>query len=217
MMKRAAIALGITVAFALAYLGFTWNQRRDATLHMLRAARSGRPLESGAPAGPTGTAVRITQFYARSNEMTDADRNLICYGVENATTVRIDPPIENLFPSRNRCIWAEPKRNTTYTLYAEGADGSRESASLDLRVGPAPPHIQFVAVSHAVVHRGDAVTVCYGVDRASRVRLDPVGLNLPAVARNCTRFYPRATFNYTLSAFGVEGQTDREKFSIRVK
>ncbi len=111
-------------------------------------------------AGSPGASVHITQFYARSGEMTAADRNLICYGVVNAKSVWIEPAVENLEPSANRCFPVQPERDTTYTLSAEGIDGRRASASFAIRVKPAPPHIQFVAVSHPEIRRGEPVTVC---------------------------------------------------------
>ncbi len=86
-----------------------------------------------------------------------------------------------------------------------------------MRVKPAPPRIGFVAVSHAEIRRGEPVTVCYGVDHATGVRLNPFGWQLPALPKNCTRFFPAATMRYSLVAFDSSGRTDQEKFQIRVK
>ncbi len=216
-MKQVANALWMAFVVALLGLGWTWLQRHEGNLRMERARQASRRHAERAAVEDIGTAVRITQFYARTGEMTDAERNIICYGVRNAKTVRLDPPVENLAPSLSRCFWIEPKQDTTYTLFAEGTDGSQDSASFQVYVKPAPPHIQFVAVSHAEVRRGEPVTVCYGVDHAKGVRLEPLAGPLPAVAKNCTRFYPASTAKYTLVAFDAQGRSDREKFSIRVK
>ena len=216
-MKRFAVAVSIVLAVALASLGWTWFQRHEGTLRMESALRASRRNGERAAAEYTGTAVKITQFYAKAGDMTDADHNIICYGVLNAKTVRLEPPVENISPSLSRCFWVEPTRDTTYTLLAEGLDGSQDSASFQVSVKPAPPHIQFVAVSHAEIHRGDPVTVCYGVDHAKGVRLDPINWPLPPVVKNCTRFYPKATMKYTLVAFDAQGRADQERFSIRVK
>jgi len=215
-MKRVWIAAGIAFAVAVAYPGWTWLQRQDATRRMEQRAASRTRRTTPQPAA-AGTAVRITQFYARSGEVTDAEQNVICYGVENAAVVRLEPPVEKLEPAFNRCFSTEPKRNTTYTLFAEGTDGSHAAASFDVRVRPAPPHIHHIDVSHSEVRRGEPVTICYGVERASRVRLEPVGMSLPPLARNCTRFYPPMTLKYTFTAYGAANQTDREDFSIKVK
>ncbi len=94
-MKRMSIALWIIFAAASLYLAWIWAGRYQATVRMERA-RLARQPKTAAGADP-GTTVKITQFYARSGEMTDADRNLICYGVRNARSVRIEPPVESLF------------------------------------------------------------------------------------------------------------------------
>jgi hypothetical protein len=213
MIGRMAVALPVALALAGAYVGWTWIQRHEATLRMERAHRTA----AAAPAAEAGDSPAITAFYARAGEMTDAERNLVCYGVRNARSVRLDPPVEQLEPARNRCFWVEPRQDTTYTLFVEGLDGREESASFRVRVRPAPAHIDFVAVSHSEVKRGEPVTVCYGVVYSDRVRLDPMALPLPAVAKNCTRFYPAATLRYTLTAFGREGSADRERFAINVR
>ena len=58
---------------------------------------------------------------------------------------------------------------------------------------------------------------CYGVKRAQGVKLEPIGMQLAPVEKNCAKFYPSATLKYTLVAAGVEGATDREKFTVKVK
>jgi hypothetical protein len=216
-MRRVALSFAITLALGAGYLGWTWLQRHEGTLRMERAFRARHPESARSAAEGSGTGLKITQFYARAGTMTDAERNLICYGVRQAKSVRLEPAVESLTPSLNRCFWVEPKQDTSYTLVAEGFHGERESAVLQIAVQPAPPHIDYVAVSHAEIRRGEPVTVCYGVDHAKGVRLEPLGMPLPAVPKNCNRFYPRATLIYTLVAFDAAGRTDREKFSIRVK
>jgi len=164
-----------------------------------------------------GTAVRIVQFYARSGAIIEGEQNLICYGVENAKEVSMEPAVETLYPTRNRCFFHEPRRDTTYTLTAVGYDGARTSATFRVRVEPAPPAILFVAQSQNEIHPGDAVTVCYGVAHATSVRLEPIGWTLAPASRNCTRLYPRATTAFTLVAAGEGGRTDRQKFTVTVK
>jgi hypothetical protein len=161
--------------------------------------------------------VKITQFYATSAEITDAEHDTICYGVENASSVRIEPPVTSLTPSLTRCFWVEPKQDTTYNLIAEGHDGSQDSASFQLRVKPAPPSILFMAVSSKEIVKGDALTVCYGVDHAERVRLDPIGLSMPASKKSCVRLYPPGSMKFTLVASGAAGVTDRSHFDVKVR
>jgi hypothetical protein len=213
-MKGMAIVLWILIGIATAHLGWTWLERHNRDVRMAKTLEGRHG--SGATAD-TGTSVRISEFYAMAGEMTDADRNTICYGVRNAKSVRMEPAVNHLWPSMTRCFWVEPRQDTTYKLIAEGFDGSQASASFQVRVKPAPPSILFMAVSHKEIQRGDAVTVCYGVSHARAVRLDPIGWNLAPIAKNCARFYPKMTLGYTLVAAGEAGVTDTDKFRVAVR
>jgi hypothetical protein len=143
-------------------------------------------------------------------------QGIVCYGVENARSVRMTPPVEKLTPVLVRCFWVEPTVDTTYTLNAEGRDGREVSQSFTLHYKKAPPSILFVGLSHRDIERGDPVTVCYGVDYADAVRLRPVGLPLRPLKKDCTRFYPKVTSKYTLEAAGPNGPPAHETFTIKV-
>jgi hypothetical protein len=213
-MKQTNILLCIGLSFAVARLGWVWLARHDGRLRMEDATQARRARNHQIPTDDG--AVGITQFYARSSEVTEGDPNLICYGVRNATSVRIDPPVENLAPAVNRCFFVEPQQDTTYKLLAEGPDGGQVSESFRVRVKPAPAAILMFTTSERQIPRGEAVTLCYGVAHASAVRLEPSGWTLPPAAKNCTRFYPKATGTYTLIATG-DGGTDRKAFSVTVR
>ena len=215
-MRRIGVLLRVALAVAIAQLAWTWLQRHDADMkirHML-AGRIPRPV---APPLDDGTSLKIEQFYARSGEITDVENTVICYGVRNARAVRIDPPVAKLTPSLTRCIAIEPKHDTTYTLTAEGFDGATATASFDLKVKPAPPVFRLLAVSDKEIPRGEVLTVCYGVERATAVRMEPGGWNLPAGLKHCIRFYPKQTTEYTLIASGAAGAEQKERFKIAVK
>ncbi len=167
--------------------------------------------------GAAGAAVRITQFYASPGTLPKGERAVICYGVENARSVRIEPPVETLKPALTRCFWIEPERDTTYRLFAAGADGAEVTESLTVRVTPAPPAILFVALSGREVSRDSPLTLCYGVKNVTSARLEPLGMPLAASERMCIRIFPPTTLQYTLVAYGEGGRTDRERFRIRVK
>jgi len=205
------------MGIATLWLGWVWLQRHDSHARSPRSMAAGRGAVQTLPEEDDGSAVRITQFYARSGEIVAGEPGLVCYGVRNARSVRIEPPVESLTPARTRCFFVEPHEDTTYRLVAEGADGSRATESFEIRVKRAPPEIRMFAVSEKKIVRGDAVTVCYGVAHALAVRLDPDGWALPPVTQNCARIYPRVTGTFTLVATGVDGRTERMKFSVAVK
>src|SRR4051794_16768653 len=141
-MKRIGVLLRLALAIVIAQLAWTWLQRHDSDMK-IRRLLAGRAT----PTAPAATALKIEQFYAREGEITDAESALVCYGVRNARSVRIDPPVARLTPSLIRCFTVEPKEDTTYTLTAEGADGAVDTASFQLKVRPAPPVFRMLAVS----------------------------------------------------------------------
>jgi hypothetical protein len=215
-MRRIGVLLRVALAVAIAQIGWTWLQRHDGDMRFRRLL-AGRAAPTDGAALREGTGVRIEQFYARSGEITDAENTVVCYGVRNARTVRLEPPVEKLTPSLTRCFYVEPKQDTTYTLTAEGADGLTDTVSFQVKVKPAPPVFRMLALSDKAVPRGEVVTVCYGVERATGVRMEPGGMKLPAGMKNCIRFYPKQTAEYTLIASGAAGQEQRERFKVAVK
>jgi hypothetical protein len=216
-MRRIGVLLRLVLAVVLAQLAWTWVQRHDSDLRLRRllAGRHARPAETR---GSSGTAARIVQFYAREAEIVEGERDLVCYGVENARSVKLDPPVETVAPALVRCFFVEPKWDTSYTLFAEGHDGSRDEATFAIRVRPAPPLFRMMAVSDKAIPAGEVVTVCYGVEHATGVVLHPIGWRLPASgSKNCVRFYPKATTDFTLVASGAAGLEARERFRVAVK
>ena len=81
-----------------------------------------------------GKDVRITMFYARDAISQPGKGTLLCYGVVNAKSARIEPTVEAVYPAVSRCVPVVPQRETKYTLYAEGGDGRVASQSLTLSV-----------------------------------------------------------------------------------
>lgn len=204
-------------AVALAYIAGVAVTRYTANREWERARNAAAAAKYTAAAESPGAGVRILQFYASSGEVTKGDHAIVCYGVENARAVRIDPPVEQLEPSRNRCFSISPERTTTYKLTATGQDGREASESFTVNVVPAPPRILFVALSAREAKRGELFTMCYGVKNASDVRLDPLGWKLEPVEKNCRMWYPVQTMKYTLTVSSPDGRKDQEKFTIKVK
>lgn len=90
------------------------------------------------PVGTRPAPVRILQFYASANTLIVGEKALLCYGVENAKSVRIAPIRETIYPSHNRCFEIGPDHTTHYTILAEGFDGKVEMKSLTLPVHSIP-------------------------------------------------------------------------------
>jgi hypothetical protein len=213
-MRQLRLWSWVVVSAALLHLGWVIVTRTQAPVRQPRPSAKEDSYYRGFLAND-GSAVRILQFYANAPEVIEGEAAVICYGVQNAEAVRLEPPVEELKPAVNRCISILPVANTTYRLVASGAGGSEVSASFTLNVKPAPPSILFVEISGRKVKRGEPFTFCYGVKHATSARLDPLGMRLAPEEKSCRRFFPVRTLEYTLVAEG-QGRPDREKFTVAV-
>ncbi|MFB3828319.1 MAG: hypothetical protein ACE15B_16240 [Bryobacteraceae bacterium] len=202
--------LWILAALAVLYLGFVWHSRNAGDRQQVKT-RPSKP-----PAASPGDGLRILQFYASQGEVASGGNVTICYGVENARAVSIDPPVSRISPAVNRCIEAAPRQTTTYTLTAEGEKGERVNSSFTVKVRPRAPYIVSVDLSEAEIARGGFLTMCYSVRDATGARLEPGGLALPASERHCLRLAPTRTTDYIFTASGPGGK-DQEKFTITVR
>ncbi|SPE25250.1 conserved exported hypothetical protein [Candidatus Sulfopaludibacter sp. SbA3] len=107
-------------------------------------------------AGP----VRILRFYASVGLVMNGESAEICYGVENAKSVHISPPLPGVYPSARRCLQVVPEHTTHYTILAEGYDGrvAMQSLTLPVQSGPA---IQAPAVNYALVQFPNAAAMAF--------------------------------------------------------
>jgi len=215
-MKRVALYALPVALLAIGYLAWI-SLSRNLEERQTEERVAAEQLVAKQPPPATGTGVRITQFYASSGALAKGDSASICYGVENAQAVRLEPAVEAIEPAMNRCISVAPVRTTRFRLIAQGKNAGEVSESLTINVGPAPPRILFVTLSATEVKWGQQLGMCYGVANAVSVMLGPSGMKLPPSAKHCFAWYPAATLKYTLSAFSANGQVDRETFTVKVK
>jgi hypothetical protein len=107
----------VTVTAVVVYLtwvfGSRWWYARQVER---RAERRVSPL----PAELTGSDLKILHFYVNPAMAPPGGRALLCYGVLNAATVAVSPPVGDLKPSLSRCIEVRPARTTEYRLTAQG-------------------------------------------------------------------------------------------------
>jgi hypothetical protein len=192
-----------------------------AALVLLAACSSPPPPAAKAP--PKDTAPKIAHFYASPGNLPRGERATVCYGVENAATVRLEPPVEILTPSFNRCFQVSPAATTEYTLTAASSDGRQTTQSFTITVGAAAPPkpaqatlILFFTPSANQVKPGQPVTLCYGVKGAARVSLKPNVRVLEPLERSCFSMTFHTTSTLTLTAVDAAGAQDSESVTIRV-
>jgi hypothetical protein len=107
-------------------------------LWVMGAVRGSDPHTAIRPVGSRPGPVRIIQFYASVGTLTLGEKALLCYGVENAKSVRIAPISEEVYPSYNHCMEIGPLHTTHYTILAEGFDGRMAVKSFTLPVSTPP-------------------------------------------------------------------------------
>lgn len=173
-----------------------------------------------APAEPP----RITQFYATSPALPRGEKGMLCYGVENAKTVWLSPPKQELSAALSRCVEVTPSTTTTYKLTAEGSGGPAATQEVTVTVGPARKEaasqsrmIVDVTISSLSIRRGDTVSICFHARKAASVRLEPLGFRYPKADEGCTFDHPQKTTTYVLSATGPAGDEDHERVTVAVK
>lgn len=174
--------------------------------------------------------VRIVQFYASPGAVEQGDKILMCYGVENAAAVHLEPAVEQIQPAENRCVSIVPRHTATYRLEALGADGSRVSQTLSIQVvprhaaarattQPAAPEadgpIEAFAASSNEVSANQPVTLCYSVRAADSVRIEPQPGDMGADLRKCVSVTPSATTHYRL-VVSAGGHLNDQTVTVRV-
>jgi hypothetical protein len=98
--------------------------------------RRNQPIERPQPVlgpDPYGKELKIESFYVEGGAVAPGGKTLLCYGVVHATSVKIDPPVGDVWPSLSRCVEIAPAKSTRYTLTA--GDGTKSvTAALEVLV-----------------------------------------------------------------------------------
>jgi hypothetical protein len=163
-------------------------------------------------------APKITQFWAVDPNLPRGEATRLCYGVEDASAVRIEPDVKRLYPALTHCFEVAPQRTTTYKLIAQGADGSTAMQSVVVRLGPPRARIIEVSVNKLQVVPGERVVVCYKAQNAISAEIHPgkyITTRSPQHA--CVDDQPRVTTAYTVTITGAGNQKDTEKVTVRVR
>jgi hypothetical protein len=135
--RRALPYVSVAVVLAVAYDGWffysRWNDARQAVKAEVRqeAQDARRTLELLG-----GDQLKILNFYATPGAIRRGGHATICYGVNAAQRVRIEPPVEQLHPAVSHCIGVSPLRDTDYKLTAEDRAGHAVTQRLTVKVAP---------------------------------------------------------------------------------
>jgi hypothetical protein len=136
-LRRILPYLTVIVIIAVAYDGWIffarWNNARQAEkAEALKQAQDARhTLELLG-----GDQLKILDFYANPPAIRRGGHASICYGVNSAESVRIDPPVEQLHPAVSRCFEVSPVRDTEYKLIATDQAGHAVTQTIAIKVAP---------------------------------------------------------------------------------
>ncbi len=127
LLRRLLPYTSIAVVLALAYAGWTLLSRKrvDRIKEQAAEAEKGKADRKIVQAYGEG-GLKILMFYANPPTLRPGEKGLLCYGVANARTIRIEPQLEAVTPSLSRCLEVSPRVNTKYTLIAEDAAGKSD-------------------------------------------------------------------------------------------
>jgi hypothetical protein len=179
---------------------------------LLMACSTPEPKPVALPTQP----VKITQFYTTTPKVRPGEEITICYGVESAEAVRIEPAVEKLVPSVARCITFPPQGNT-YKLIARGKRGDEVTQSLTIGAALAAPKFVDLQVSSTTVKAGNAIQFCFKAVNATSVTGGPGKfVHGGRAAGDCLLDNPRQTTTYRLTVASSDGQQDTDTVTVRV-
>ena len=184
---------------------------------MLAGCSSGPPPAVETKAKPR--QAKIIAFYGADPEVVKGHPITLCYGIEGAKTVRLEPPDEELGVSRNRCFAVSPKQNTSYSLIAKGEDGVEVKRSFLVRVVPKAEDV--ILIKHFDVLNAKAPqppNICFQTaPGVKQVRLDPpVAIVAPSETTKCVPVIVSNTTTVIMTAIDGQGRQDRMQVTIQL-
>src|SRR5215470_2067417 len=111
-------ALVLCVAVYVVFIFFTRYQstRRYQAQAKVREDAQRRANDAAVVAQLGGSELAIRGFYVSPRAVHPGESAQVCYDVANATQVKLDPPVGEVWPSHSRCLHVAPKKTTTYKL-----------------------------------------------------------------------------------------------------
>ncbi len=182
--QRLTVGLAVAAVLVLVRLGWIYWERARPAPEPVRHQRA-----AGIPKELDTLELKILNFYT-TGQPVRGEPFFVCYGVINATSVKLEPPLAETPAVLSRCVEVTLHRETELTLRAYGRNGEEAAASFVIGVNEPRPEFLFVSVSSRQFKRGEKWTLCYGVKKATRVWLEPGPQPLGAGEKVCAMLYP---------------------------
>ena len=138
-MRRVFRFTWVLVAAGCIYLGWVYFSRWSENHALTERLEEHKEAQARAQASAMlkaygGERLTILAFYASPPGIRRGQKAQLCYGVSNSRSVRIEPPVENVWPSLSRCVEVSPRTDTVYRLIAEDANGQVKTVSTTVAV-----------------------------------------------------------------------------------
>lgn len=124
----------LPVIVAFGYAGWVLYSRSAENRRIESEHQSKRAVEDAAIVEKIGDDLKVVTFYANPPAIRSGDKALLCYGVVNAKSVRMEPPVEDVGPALSRCVEVKPAKSTTYTIIAEDGRGGEQRSVAKIEV-----------------------------------------------------------------------------------
>ena len=164
--------------------------------------------------------VAISQFYARDPGIFEGTSTVLCYQVENARSVEIAPPVEELRPTPlPRCFTVSPEHTTTYVLTAQDSHGAAVHESAEVRVLPDRenlPAISYFTKTPKPSADARLYLLCFGVQNSKSVEVTPPVMLPSAATIGCFYVHPSKSTTYVLTAHGERGRKAQDALHIEI-
>ena len=133
-LRRIMPFLGVLIVLGIIYDVFVFHSRasRDREEKQAQAEHT-TEQEQRVVRAYGGLGLKIVTFYAVHEP--GGPTNL-CYGVTGAKTVRMEPPVDGVWPALTRCVQVLPKKDTKYKLIADDEAGHEVTQSVTVHIRP---------------------------------------------------------------------------------
>ena len=123
-MRKTFRTMWILAVLLALYLGWTFYSRWSEKHEFIQHLEESQPSQKQSISNAYNSNLSILNFYAIPQTVHKGETAQLCYGVSNAVSVQIEPPVENIWPSYSRCVEIAPANDTKYKLTATDAEGN---------------------------------------------------------------------------------------------
>ncbi len=127
----------VGIIIAALYVAWTFYSRHqsDVAAQQAAAAKEQEQRQRTVSAVFGSGEILFSIFSSDRAQLKKGEHTQLCYGVENAQTVKVEPSVgEDLKPSYRKCVEIAPKETTTYKITASDAKGHSKSESITVKV-----------------------------------------------------------------------------------